>query len=188
MSPLVVHLVGGVDVAAIVGPVVTGVVAIAGILATARQARRGRESDKENLQRSLGTTTDNQRMGLAEDRRQALRAEKLMAYTHCLSALHLGLLERMRVPKDPDKDGLAIIEATNGVTTVQLIAPREICMLASRTLQALLACSPEAGTDPFTTLEAELNQAMRKDLLGSEYGDVPVPRAAVPAAKDQSAQ
>jgi hypothetical protein len=173
MHALDVHLVGGgTDVVALIAPLATVVVAGIGYIATARNTRK-----------SLDAAAETQRQGISATQDQALRAEKLTAYSEYLSAVHQCIDARLADPPNLANEAKAIIDATNAVTVVQLIAPPDVAELATRVMRALLEMIPQFGTDHVTTLEGDLNRAMRKDLHQSARAGVPAPPAGGAAAQ-----
>jgi hypothetical protein len=134
----------GVDWPAIAASISTGVAAVAGIGGTIWVAVRSWHRDDE----------------------RAKTTEKRRLYAACLTALNDCLAARVRSDTYQDDTageayGTAVVDASNAVWELQLIAPKTVGRLASDALFALIRSRDQYA---FTTAQAELINAMRADI------------------------
>lgn len=166
------------DWPAIIAGVVTGVVGLAGIVATYWQGKRATEAASENYRRSIDAQDEHVRL-----------AEKRKIYAACQAAFTAMRIESIthRVAYQPPADQaqrdaaeLALNQVQhrmlNATSELLLIAPKGVRKLAadladsyvSYVTATMRGASLDEPTDPATPMQSQLYEAMRADLTHAE--------------------
>jgi hypothetical protein len=156
ISPDVQVVTTGTDWPAIIAAITTGVVGVAGILATYWQGKRGQEAASKNLSTTINA--ENERAHLAEKRR---------IYARCLTTL--WELENAIATGGSTNDVLTAEQTTAAVSAItvqyelRLIAPSNVYKAENDVIIALMHQDGNAGN-----LLDECPAAMRADLGETE--------------------
>jgi hypothetical protein len=160
----------GTDWSAVVAPLVTGVVGLAGIIGTAWQGKRGREIQSKNLQDSMAAAADNLRLTIAAENRRAELAEKRRVYAAHLAActeVHRAVIKKNSPLADKEaanlEYGKAVADVVAATAVVSLIAPSRVSDLAESASEKAGLQKP-GGQDEYFSVRDQLIAAMRDDL------------------------
>lgn len=172
--PVIQVVTDGTDWLAIAPGVATGLVGLAGIIATYMQSKRSQQSQSDELRATLDATAKNLQTSIGADRERAELFARRQLYGRCMGAFVLAT-DSARLAKIHSKDPLdrfaesynrALVSALSTMYEVILSAPANIGELASEALRCLMALRSgvKDSDEKCASAQVDLLVAMRRDL------------------------